>query len=542
MRRHALWRVHSPTEALNQLMLNQAHPTFRYAIALGTVIGSAVVMRALLPGLDLLNVSLILLLVTFVLALILGSGPAVAAALLSFLTLNYFFIPPLQNLAVAQGNNVLALAVYLGIAIVTGQLVARVRIRSNAAIEDQRRTALLYELNAALISDITPDAILGTIVEQIVRVYRAAECRILLPEGEQFKVQARFPASSTQAIDRQQDAMATWVLEHGSNAHQGGDRRRLRFPHGTVAPGSMPKWLPERDRLYMPIATSERKFGVLEIAGRPGGGRFEDADVKLLSAFANQAALALERAHLTEEVGRAVILSESDALKSALLATVSHDLRTPLAAIKASATSLLDTSVDWPVEAREELLHAIDEETDRLTLMVGNLLDLSRIEGGALTPDKGWYDVAELVADVAHRLSNRLDQHPLSTDVEPMLPLVRFDYIEILQVMTNLVENAVKYTPPETSFTIVARRVPRAVEIAVHDGGTGISPDRLPYLFEKFYRGEPAAKVAGTGIGLTISRGLVEAHGGSLVAESGCGTGTTFRFTLPLDEDGAVSQ
>lgn len=261
----------------------------------------------------------------------------------------------------------------------------------------------------------------------------------------------------------------------------------------------------------------------------------------LLTSFANQVALALERARLTEEAGRAAILAESDALKSALLATVSHELRTPLAAIKASATSLLDESVDWEDEARSEFLHAIDEETDRLTLMVGNLLDLSRIEGGALKPDKEWYDVAELIGDVDHRLANLTGHDRLETEVEPNLPLVCFDYIEIAQVLTNLVENAVKYTRRGTPITITARQITGAVEIAVRDGGPGIPPERLTHIFEKFYRADQAIRVPGIGIGLTISKGLVEAHGGRLDVESRKGEGTTFYFTLPLHEARATT-
>jgi len=169
------------------------------------------------------------------------------------------------------------------------------------------------------------------------------------------------------------------------------------------------------------------------------------------------------------------------------------------------------------------------------------LLDLSRIEGGALTPDKEWYDLAELIADVEHRLANLTDHHRLVTEIDPNLPLVRFDYVEIAQVLTNLVENAVKYTPPGTTITISACEVPGAVDIAVCDTGPGIPPERLPRIFDKFYRADPAARVRGSGIGLTISKGLVEAHGGRIVVESREHQGTRFRFCLPLtvNEGGA---
>jgi two-component system sensor histidine kinase KdpD len=166
--------------------------------------------------------------------------------------------------------------------------------------------------------------------------------------------------------------------------------------------------------------------------------------------------------------------------------------------------------------------------------MVGNLLDLSRIEGGALRPQKDWYDVDELVADVTSRLAPRTVDHPLTTKVEPDLPSLRFDYIEIAQVLTNLIENAVKYTPAGTPIVVAARQVPGAIEISVHDDGPGIPPETQRRLFDKFYRAYAASHVPGTGIGLAIARGLVEAHGGGISVASSPERGTTFRFTLPL--------
>jgi two-component system sensor histidine kinase KdpD len=436
---------------------------------------------------------------------------------------------------------VLALFVYLGVAFVTGQLVSRVRLRTEIAEREQRRTALLYELNAALIGDVTLDQILNRIVERVVTVYGAVSSQLLLPDDdEELVVQASYPPRLKWTPGRQQLAVADWVMEHRSPAGQSTAGRRIRLPHGIGREaGSLLRR--DDDLLYLPVATAERVVGVLEVSGKPGGGRFDSEDEQLLTSFANQAALALERARLSEEAARAEVLAKSDELKSALLSAVSHDLRTPLAAIKASATSLLDRSVAWDDEARRDFLEAIDEETDRLTMMVGNLLDLSRIEGGALRPDREWYDVAELVGDVLRRLQSRLSGHPLTAEVQSDLPLLWFDYVEIAQVLMNLGENAIKYTPPGTPIRISARLVDGAVEFAVSDRGPGIPPARIDRLFEKFYRADEGSRVPGTGIGLTISKGLVEAHGGRIWVESTLGEGTTFRFTIPLtggDRDG----
>jgi two-component system sensor histidine kinase KdpD len=504
----------------------------------GAVAVATLAMLAVRARLDLLNVLLLYLLVSFVVALLAGSGAAAFSAALGFLAFNYFFIPPYGTLTVARPDHVLALIAYVGIVVVTGRLVARLRARTEVAEREQRRAALLYELNAALVGDVTLDDILARIVERVVHVYGTDRCRILLPDDEgMLTVRARFPPQVDLDVDRQSLAVASWVLEHGVPAGLGTARTRIRHPSG---PRGGTLGGPRRralDALFLPIATAERTIGALEVVGRPGGGRFRAEDERLLTSFADQAALALERARLTEEAARAVALAQSDELKSALLAAVSHDLRTPLASIKTAATSLLDSTVDWDAPARREFLEAIDEETDRLTSMVGNLLDLSRIEGGALRPEKEWYDVAELVDDVACRLEGRTAAHPLTTTVEPDLPLACFDYVEIAQVLLNLGENAIKHTPPGTPITISADRVPGAIRFAVRDEGPGLPVSVLPHLFEKFYRGDRSGRVAGTGFGLAICKGFVEAHGGRIWVDRGDGPGSTFRFDLPLGRE-----
>jgi two-component system sensor histidine kinase KdpD len=507
-----------------------------YVLAVLAVAALTVVLEFLRGDLSLLSVGLLYLLLIFVLALICGSSPAVLAALLSFLAFNFFLIPPFHTFSISSREHLVALLVYLGVAIVTGQLVAQVRERTELALREQRRTSLLYDLNAALIRDVTLDDILVTIVEHVVRVYGAAQSRILLPNDHTLHVRARYPHDAPATVDRQNLAMATWTLEHGEVSGQGLGRHRVRHPHGTRTVTPLPVQRVDRNALYLPIATAERRIGVLEVTGNPKGGTFGKQDVRLLTSFADQAGLALERARLTELSAQAAVLAQSDELKSALLAAVSHDFRTPLAAIKASATALLDQSVAWDACAKAELLHAIDEEADRLNVMVGNLLDLSRIEGGALHPDKEWCDIEELVLDVAQRLRQRTTDHPINVDIAPALPLVHLDYVEIAQVLMNLGENAIKYTPPGTPVQLSAHHVAEQLELVVRDDGPGISAHELPHLFEPFYRGERRSRVTGTGLGLTICKGLVEAHGGQIRVESQPGNGTSVYIRLPLND------
>jgi two-component system sensor histidine kinase KdpD len=427
--------------------------------------------------------------------------------------------------------------VYLGVAIVTARLISRVREQTTQATLESHRATMLAELNAALIGDTTLSAILARIAERVVTVYGAEGCRVLTPDAAgTFRVETWYPARIGAEIDRTSEVLIAWAVEHRQPIGRSQRNRRVidlaRVRGVPVHP--KPSTGPGSDVLYLPILTPDRVAGVLEVIGRPGAGAFHADDERLLTTFVDQAALALERARLGQEAAQAAVLARSDELKSALLAAVSHDLRTPLASIKAAATSLLDDSVTWEPEARKELLSAIDEETDRLTLMVSNLLDLSRIEGGALKPRKDWYDPEELVNDVVQRLASRQPGHPITVRIEPDVPLVEFDYVEIAQVLINLLENAIRHTPPGTPISVTVRRAPDAVAIAVHDDGPGIPLVYQPHLFEKFYRAPGKAREPGSGIGLAICKGLVEAHGGAIRVTSSPDAGTTFTFTLPI--------
>lgn len=504
-------------------------------VGLLAVVFLSALMLPFRTTLGVLNVLLIYLILTFVLALTSGLWAAVFSAIFGFLVFDLVFIPPYLTFTVAEPDHVLALFVYLGVAIVTARLASGMRERTEEAVRETRRMALLAELNWALISGVGLDDILSRIADRVVTVYGSLGCRVLLADREGvLHVEAYYPASLGENVDRTGLALAEWAIEHRQPV--GRSNRGRRVVKQSRDPGFRPAALGGRatpDVLYLPILSRDRVAGVLEVIGRPGSGAFHAEDERLLTTFVDQAALALERARLSEEAAQAAVHAKSDELKSALLSAVSHDLRTPLASIKASATSLLDDSVAWDASARRELLVAIDEETDRLTLMVSNLLDLSRIEGGALRPRKDWYDLDELIADVRYRLAGRTESHPISLEIDDDLPLLRFDYVEIAQVLTNLLENAVRYTPPGTPITIGAHEIPGAVKVSVRDAGSGIAPEHQRRIFEKFYRAPGTSATPGTGIGLAISKGLVEAHGGEIGLESAPGEGATFWFTIP---------
>jgi two-component system sensor histidine kinase KdpD len=276
--------------------------------------------------------------------------------------------------------------------------------------------------------------------------------------------------------------------------------------------------------------------------------RSDEDRERLIATFANGVALALEQERLSAEEQAAAVARESDRLKSVLLSSVSHDLRTPLAGIKAAIGSLLRRDVQWSEEDRQAFLRDIDGEADRLTRLVSNLLDLSRIEAGAIRPRKEWETIPELIFRVVSRLEPQLKVHPVRIDVPGDLPLVRLDAVQMEQVLTNLLENAAKYSPPGTPITVGSRLAdePGASStlcLSVADCGPGIEPAEQKYIFEKFYRVTGSKRpVSGTGMGLAIVKGLVEAHGGRVVLESAPGQGSTFTVILPVERgDGVMS-
>jgi two-component system sensor histidine kinase KdpD len=283
------------------------------------------------------------------------------------------------------------------------------------------------------------------------------------------------------------------------------------------------------------VRAGERRVGTLYVLRPADQAPFRPTDDRLLSAVASQLGLAVERARLRREATDAEVLRRTDQLRTTLLNAVSHDLRTPLASIIASAGSLRQHDVAWTAAEQLEFARVIEEEAQRLNRIVGNLLDLSRIEGGSLRPEKGWYDVGALVDDVVGRLRPLTAQHQVVVDVQDDLPPVPLDYVEIDQVLSNVLDNAAKYAPPGTEIRIRVRAADANVRIDVADRGPGIPSASLPRLFDPFYRGEEGKpRPKGLGLGLAVARGLVEAHGGRIWAENRPEGGTLVVVVLPL--------
>ncbi len=517
------------------------------------------------------NISLLYLPVVLWLAAWTGRGPAILASLLSFLAYDYFFLPPLHRFAVDDPTEWLSLLALLVTSLVTGQLASAVRNRARDALQSQQRTATLYEL-AQLIAAATDQAqLFNDLAQRLLKVFTLSGVTgvAILTPGPEINPVTRALATVS-GRDAEQEALritsqnyaaeATWALEH--NTIVGDILAHTLTPHRSGAD------TPDRPDLayFIPLTSGKRAVGLLAITGTstirslvstpsaPSAVATQMVTAPspqrtLFAACCDQIALAIDRAGLQQQAIHAEALHESNQLKDVFLGSVTHDLRTPLASIKAAFTSLLSPDISWSDAEREELLISMNESADRLNRLVGNLLDVSRQEAGVATPENDWYLIGDVIATVLDRLelAGLLRERQIEVDVGDDIPLVPMDHAQIEQVLTNLLENALKYSPADRPIRITAAltgepsRELHELEARVIDQGIGVPATELRAIFDKFYRVQhvhlPWATdrpPAGTGLGLAISDNIIRAHGGRIRAESAPGEGTTFIFRLPI--------
>lgn len=483
------------------------------------------------------NLSVLYLLAVLAVAIAFGRGPAILLSVASFLVFNWFFVQPLHSLTVAKPEEWAALIVFLVVAIITSQLAAAQRLRAKEAEQREREAEVLYDV-VRLMSEPDLEAALRAVAERLRRTLDLAAVVIELPDSGSAAV--RVSVGDTEATH-------PWGSAPLAPAQILGSGRAPRAGRG-AAPGRWIRIVPPfsvgapsaalSDRLHaVPVKAGDGRLGTVLLLSMPGGSRFGPADDRLLSAVSAQLGLAVERRHLRRDATETEILRRADELKTALLNAVSHDLRTPLASIIASAGSLLQRDVAWSDQERQEFAQAIDEEARRLNRIVANLLNLSRIESGNLRPEQGWYDLGALVDDVLGRLSPLTARHRVVADVQGELPPVLLDYVEIDQVLSNLVENAAKYAPAGTEIRVSVRLEGMEVRVEVADQGAGIPPTQLRQLFEPFSRpGGDRSSPKGTGLGLAVAKGLVEAHGGRIWFQNLSAGGALFSFALPVEQ------
>ncbi|GBD12376.1 Sensor histidine kinase ResE [bacterium HR24] len=514
-----------------------------YAASLISVALVTIVI-GLVPGrVHIANISMLYLVAVLTVAVGFGSGPAVVASVAAFLAFDFFFVEPVHTLTVSDPEEWVALLLFLLTAIVTGHVAASQRRRAWEAEQREREAIVLYDV-VRLMSEPDLGQALDAVAARLRQELQLAAVSIEIAQGEGHDV-IRAIAGDPEALwlARASTVASSRLLKQGA----------APTPIRRGAPGRWIGVVPPRppstartivsNRLYLvPVTVEGQRAGVIVLVRAPDGPGFTAADNRLLSAVAAQVGIALERLRLRREATEAEILRRTDELKSALLSAVSHDLRTPLATISAAADSLLQQDVDWSPEERAAFARDIAEEARRLGRLVDNLLDLSRIEGGKLHPQKAWHDLRGLVEEVLDRLRPVTARHRVTVEMPDDLPPLLLDYVEIAQVLSNLIENATKHTPPGTEITISGARIDGEVQVEVADRGPGLPPEALGRVFEPFYRLDgQGAQSRGSGLGLAVAKGLVEAHGGRMWAENRPGGGARFIFTLPIGEPGGAS-
>ncbi|MEX0801495.1 MAG: ATP-binding protein [Dehalococcoidia bacterium] len=509
------------------------HPITRYGLSLALVAAFTGVVALVRLLADVGNASMLYLLAVMASALLFGSGPAIVAAVASFGAFNFFFIEPRYTFTVADEEEWVALGLLLVTGVITGQLAAALRERAREAERREKEAAVLYDV-VRLMSEPELERALTSVAERLRAELSLAV--VVVAAGDQESAQADTGDSEAIALAKEAARLPETILGAGrapTTSERGRPGRWIRV----MPPEARAIARRRSNRVNaVPVDLEGQRVGSIILVRSRGADRFGAEQDRLLSAVAHQLGLALERLRLQREAMEAEVLRRTDELRTALINAVSHDLRTPLASIIASAGSLLQEDVGWNEKERKEFTQAIVEEAERLNRLVSNLLDLSRIEAGSIQPEMGWYDLGSLANEVAGRLRRLAASHQLALDVPGELPPLQFDYVEIDQVLTNLIENAVKYTPQGSEIRLLVRVAGDTVQIEVADNGPGIPAEALPHLFKPFYRAPGDFRPRGSGLGLAVAQGLIEAHGGRIWAENRDDGGARFVFTLPLTE------
>lgn len=492
----------------------QGVTTLQIAASLLLVLIPTVLGLLLSPAIISRSANLIML---YLLSIVIASGflgpvPAMLTTVLSVLVFDFLFIPPLFALFQFAPEYTITFASLVLVSGIISSLVSREQALTRAAQRRAEQVTRLYELSHSLVQAVDMPEILDTIVQHVSRTFDR-EVVIWLAENKTLV----FSASSTgHTLDSSERTAAEWAYQQG---------RPAGAQTGTFSYTAF---------RYLPLHTSKEVVGVLGIRFSGPGDVLHPEQERLLSTFVSKAAASIERGLLAEEASQAEILRATEKLQSALLNSISHDLRTPLASITGVLSTLRLEDDFMDAETRRELVETAYGEAERLNRLVGNLLDMSRLESGMLKISLQPCDVQDVVGSALNSLGARLDSHPVEVNIPADLPLVPMDYVLIAQVMINLLENAVKYSPEGQPITVGAHVAGSAVQIEISDRGPGIPPDEIERIFEKFYRVKRFENVIGTGLGLSICKGIVEVHGGRIWAENRPEGGVCFAFVLPL--------
>lgn len=488
----------------------------RYAWALATSTIATGIAFAMFPHFELANIVMAYVLASTVAAIRFGLGPAVVAAVMNVIAFDFCFVPPRFTFSVADAQYIVTFSVMLIVAVTIANLMASVRQQTRVAGARERRTASLYAMSRELAATRGVSSMARVAVRHVTEVF---DCKavVLMPD-DKGKLHYPNEAPVERSLKAADLSIAQWVVDHGKRAGLGSDT------------------LPAAPALYVPLGDERQRLGALAVLPENRRRILLPEQRHLLETFAGQLGLAMERAQLAEAAETSRVAAETESLRNTLLASISHDLRTPLAVIAGAGSTLAQRGRELDDEARSTLAHSIETKAQEMADVVSNVLDLMRFESGQIVLRREWQTLDDLVGSALARTRERLRQHAVNLSLPADLPPLHVDATLIIQVFVNLLDNVAKYTPPGTCVHISARVQEEVVRVIVDDEGPGLPPTGRDRLFDKFQRGRDESAVVGAGLGLAICRTIVRAHGGEIEAGDRPGGGARFQFTLPTQE------
>ena len=508
------------------LASEELRPLFKWRAGYAWAVAATAICTAIawlmLDRFDPANLIMVYLLGVVVVAARYGRGPSVLSSLLSVVLFDFFFVPPRFSFAVSDTQYLITFAVMLLVALVISSMTASIRHQAKIAGHRERRVTSLYAMSRELTATRGEENIVRIAVRHVAEVFEA-QAVVLLPD-EAGRIVYPKGDGTAQSCHGSDLSVAQWVYDHEHMAGQGTDT------------------LPGGDVVYLPLKASSGMIGVLALLPLNPARLALPEQQRLLETFTSQIALALERVKLAAEAHSVQVKMETEQLRNTLLSAISHDLRTPLAAIVGASSSLVRDGDRLNSHARHELGQTIYDEATRMTGLANNLLDMARLEAGAVVLNRQWQPLEEVVGGALAGLNLRLVNHPVTVKLPRDLPLVEIDSLLIERVFANLLENAVKYTPPGTPIEISAVNGSNELVVTVSDQGRGIPAGEEQRIFEKFHRVDSEGSQGGAGLGLTICRSIIEAHGGRIWADNLPSGGAAFHFALPLTEPPLIEQ
>lgn len=478
--------------------------------------------------------ALLYLLIVMFVSTLSGVRAGVFASLLSFLAWNYFFLSPYHTFVVYDPKDWLSLLVFLGVGILIGLQAGRLKEREERALSQERKTALLSHFSARLVKDSSATSVAKLLVGEVQSITGATKVAVFANGPEGIHELASAPEESQ--IDQQVIDQIRWVCENSQT---------IGLPTSPSAPGSKTDWrssvrlaakaTPDTNGVYLPLQTATRQVGALYIKERPNGGPYTPEEAALLVAIANQVSIFLERKQLQLAAFQADVIRETDRLKSTLLSSVSHELKTPLSSISATITNMLEGDLLWSKASVKQELQAVLEDVERLNGSIGSLIDLSRLESAAWHSKRELWPFGEIIGTVLSRIPHQRRKR-ISFRIPEDLPLIKVDFVQWTRVFYNLIDNALSYGGDGSAVRVGAKYTDRQVVLWVEDEGPGVSLQERDQIFTRFFRGSasPAAP-AGTGLGLSIAREIVRFHGGEINVEDAEPSGARFVISLPLE-------